>query len=462
MIRNLALAVALALMGAGWPSAHVLVPTDGGPTLTVDASTLFHTVTSDFFRERDGTVYVQTGDIPAMWLRDSAAQTLPYVRFASEDPAFAGLARRVIEHESRNILTDPYANAFTAGYKVWEQKWEVDSLAFPVTLLWVYWQRTHDASVFTPRLHWMLQRIVSTYRCEQHHATCSRYFYGELPHGGRGAPFGQTGMIWSGFRPSDDACIYPFNIAQNMLAVVALHEVSVLAERGFGDRALALDAAGLALEVRSAVERFGHVYVMGIGWIYAYEVDGLGNAVAMGDANLPNLIAATYFGYLSPDDALYRATRRFVLSSANPYFYHAGYAEGLGSAHTPAGWIWPLGLITRSLTAGSSGEAADGLRALAATDGSDGLIHESFDPRRPWRFTRAEFGWANAMYAELVFRAAAGVPGERFAPAQAGASVLRTAQTPVLAPQVLQWENRGAIETARGRLSSALFGMRLP
>ncbi|TAM58299.1 metal-independent alpha-mannosidase [bacterium] len=461
MVRMLALIGTLAWLGSGWPNEPVLVPTVGGPTLALDAGTLFHTLTSDFFPEDDGTAYVQTGDIPAMWLRDAAAQALPYVRFAEQEPGLASLVRGVIEHEARNVLTDPYANAFTARYRVWEQKWEVDSPAFPVTLLWVYWRHTHDARVFTPRVRWMLQHVVAVYACEQRHAECSHYFYGELPHGGRGAPFAETGMIWSGFRPSDDACVYPFNIPQNMLAVVALNELAVLAERGYGDHALADAAAGLAAQVRGAIGRFGRVYQMRVGWVYAYEVDGLGHAAVIGDANIPNLISATYFDYLSPDDALYQNTRRFILSSANPYFYHAGYAEGLGSAHTPRGWIWPLGIIMRSLTADDPLETADGLRALAATDGVDGLMHESFDPRRPWHFTRAEFGWANAMYAELIFRTAAGMPAERFSPAPFG-QVLREAHTPVLAPLLLQWRNRAAVVAALERLSEPMFGMRLP
>ncbi len=52
------------------------------------------------------------------------------------------------------------------------------------------------------------------------------------------------------------------------------------------------------------------------------------------------------------------------------------------------------------------------LRYLAVSASPDGRIHESFDPQNPARYTRAEFGWANAMYAELLFRAAAGLPSQ--------------------------------------------------
>jgi len=424
------------------------IPTQGGPTVTVRAATLFHTLASDFFLQDDGTVYVQTGDIPAMWLRDSAAQTLPYVRFSTAYPEVGQLAHRVIEHEARNVLSDAYANAFTAGYKVWEQKWEVDSLAFPVTLMWVYWLHTHDRSLFSQKVHWMMRSIVDTYSCEQHHNTCSRYFYGELPNHGHGAPSAETGMIWSGFRPSDDPCVYPFNVPQNMFAVVALRELAVLADVGYGDRALALEARQVASLAQQGIERYGRVYAVGYGWIYAYEVDGLGHALAMDDANLPDLLSTPYFGYLRSSDPLYVATRRFVLSRDDPYFYDTGYAAGLGSPHTPQGWIWPLGIITRALTATDTVEMSDAIRAIAATDGSDGLMHESFDPHHPWRFTRPEFGWANAMNAELVFRTAAGSQPERFDPEDLSTALPRTAVTPTLAPRVMQWENVGAIGTA--------------
>ncbi|MDE2572063.1 MAG: glycoside hydrolase family 125 protein [bacterium] len=452
LARSVAFALALltdlpaAALAQAPPARAIEVPTHGGPTLTIDASVLFHTIASDFFLEDDGTVYVQTGDIPAMWLRDSAAQTTPYVRFAPGHPQIADTVRRVIRHNVRNVITDPYANAFTAAYKIWEQKWEVDSLAFPITLIWSYWERTHDRSIFNERLRWMLEAVVATYDCEQHHQTCSHYRYGELPNHGAGAAFAPTGMIWTGFRPSDDAAVYPFNIPQNMLAVVALHELAVLAGEGYRDQPLAEKALGIALVARQGIERYGRVYDMRRGWIYAYEVDGLGEALLAGDANLPNLISAAYFGYLSPDDPLYRTTRGFVLSSDDPYFFHGSYADGVGSAHTPPGWIWPLGIITRGLTASDLVETADAVRSLVATDGNDGLVHESFNPRLPWRFTRAEFGWANAMYAELIFRTAVGMREEHFMPQTVPALFPSTARTPVLAGRTTQWRNRAALE----------------
>jgi meiotically up-regulated gene 157 (Mug157) protein len=451
--RRPALAAVLALALPLAPSAalaqtsavigRVIIPGSAinAETIVLPTSRLFHTESNDFFAEPDGTIYVQTGDIPAMWLRDSSAQSKPYVRFAQAFPKLKPLARAVIERNAKNVLIDPYANAFTAGYKVWEEKWEVDSLAYPVTLAYTYWRRTGDRAMFSPRLHWAFERTLQTYQCEQHHARCSHYTTRFLPNGGQGAACAETGMIWSAFRPSDDPVRYCYNIPQEMFVVVALHELAEMATPVFGDSKLAAGASRLADEINAGIERHGTVLFPGLGEVYAYEVDGYGRFILMDDANLPNLLAATYYGYSAANDPIYLRTRRFVLSSANPYFYNGKYATGLGSPHTPTGWVWPLGLIARGLTAQTPFEAARVVSDIAHSDLTDGLIHESFDPNDPSRFTRAEFGWGNALYAELIFRSCAGFdPDPLPAPVQPsfGGDIART---PVIVEPPEIWLN---------------------
>jgi meiotically up-regulated gene 157 (Mug157) protein len=223
-------------------------------------------------------------------------------------------------------------------------------------------------------------------------------------------------MIWTAFRPSDDRARYGFNVAQQMLAITALDDLGALAMLGFDDARLADDAATIAADVRAGVERYGLVYRFGYGLIYAFEVDGRGNALVADDANMPNLLSAPLSGFSDSGDAHYIETRRFSLSSDNPYYYRGRLAEGLGSPHTPPGWVWPLGMIARAMTATSQHDTLRGLRMLARIDGPDGLVHESVDPNDTSKFTRAEFGWANAMYAELLFRSAAGFPAPILAP----------------------------------------------
>ncbi len=414
--------------------------------------TLFHTLFADFFSERDGTTYVQTGDIPAMWLRDSSAQTIPYIRFAQANPILAVRFAGVIDRNARNILTDPYANAFTAKYSIWERKWEADSLSWPVLLTWIYWQRTSARSIFTPTLHRALRKIVDTWRCEQLHAQCSRYAWNGDRY--QQAFNMQTGMIWTAFRPSDDPTRYHFNIPMQAQIVVALRDVARLAIDGYGDADLAREANSMASQVQIGIERYGREWEPAYGgWVYAYETDGLGGRTYMDDANLPNLTSLPYFGYCSADDQTYLDTRAYALSQINPFYFTGKYAAGLGSPHTPHGYVWPLGIMARALTATSSAETDEAVTVLAETDSEQGLIHESFDPNAYWHFTRADFGWANALYASLLFRSVAGFPSVPFTPSETAILPYEpVSKTPALTPVLAQIQNTGLLYRALGDL----------
>jgi meiotically up-regulated gene 157 (Mug157) protein len=419
-------------------------------SLSIEAAKTLHTLSHDLFLESDGTVYVQTGDIPAMWLRDSSAQMEPYVRFGREVPALRPWFRRVIEREARNIAVDPYANAFRANYGVWERKWELDSLSYPVALIDSYWLETDDRNIFSNSLHSALQRIVETYDCETRHAACSTYRHSDLSGATRGGGLSGTGLIWCGFRPSDDPTEEPFNIPQEMFAVVSLRELATIARAGYGDVKLAARAVALSGRLEAAIERFGRYYDFRFGWIYVYETDGRGNVRLMDDANIPDLLAAPLYGYVSKYDSTYADTRRFALSDANPYFYRGRYLSGVGSPHTPRGWVWPLAIATRAMTAEDTNEVAEQLSMLAATTSATGFVPESIDPDDPSHLTRVEFGWANARYAELLFRVASTF---RSPISSAHARELFVpVRTPVLVTGLTALENDSAIVAALSRL----------
>jgi meiotically up-regulated gene 157 (Mug157) protein len=373
----------------------------------IQTAILFQEFFTDFFHESDGTTYVQTGDIPAMWLRDSAAQTVPYIRFVSAYPALRYEFFGVVQRDAKNVLVDPHAEAFSADYHVWEGKWEIDSLAWPVALAFIYYANTRDRTIFTPTFHRALQTIVSTLQCEQRHATCSHYSWPQpVPTHQNYNP--GTGMIWGAFRPSDDPVTYRFNIPQNAFAVVAMRLLARFAREAFDDPRLAADAMTLANQVQVGIERYGRSWDSTHGWMYVYETDGYGNDNLMDDANIPNLTALPYIGWCATDDPVYLDTRSFTLSSANPYYYSGKYATGLGSPHTPPGWVWPLGIIGAAISTRSRAEIAHGIDMLDESDTLNGLMHESVDPNDPSRFTRPEFGWANAFWADLLFRTVAG------------------------------------------------------
>lgn len=375
----------------------------------------------------DGTTFLATGDIPAMWLRDSAAQVRPYVDLASEDETIRGLIRGLIRRTAMYVNIDPYANAFNVapngnGHQsdqtamtpwTWERKWELDSLCYPIVLLRDWWDTTRDASVFDEGVHRMLGVIVGTMRTEQHHVERSSYRFWRTEHAypndnpshdGSGAPVGDTGMVWVGFRPSDDACTYNLHVPSNMFAAAVLPDLARLAEEQFGDLPLARDAELMANEIRAGIEEHAVVDHPELGWIYAYETDGLGSHLLMDDANVPSLLSIPYLGYGASKDATYLATRALVSSSANPYFFSGAAAAGVGSPHTPPQHVWPIGLSMQAMTATDPAEAEALLATLAATTAGTGLMHESFHVDDPATFTRPWFGWANSLFAEAVLR----------------------------------------------------------
>jgi meiotically up-regulated gene 157 (Mug157) protein len=387
-----------------------------------------------------------------MWLRDSSAQTIPYTRFAKMYPILRNRIAGVVERNARAIDVDVYANAFQASYHTWERKWEVDSIAWPVLLAANYLQETGDRSIFTPEFHVALVQIQHAFECEQHHATCSLYRYPY--HVYTDNTFNpDTGLIWCGFRPSDDPVQYRYNIPQNMLAVVALREIAYLARAGYADEYLAQRAHATEASVTTAVLRYGIVWDTDLqSWTYVYETDGYHRYTLIDDANIPNLTAAPYIDWSSVWDPTYLATRAWTLSSKNPWYFRGRYARGLGSVHTPYGYVWPLGIIARALTSTSSREISDSITTLAETDSESGMIHESFYPDGYWRYTRAEFGWANALFSELLFRTVAGFPSSPFVRDGVIIPFEQRSVTPNLVPPSIEIYNASDIVGTLGRL----------
>lgn len=352
--------------------------------------------------ERDGTTFVSTGDINAEWLRDSSAVLMPYIGLASTDSYVRNMLRGAIARQAKYILIDPYANAFTNDYQIAERKFEMDSLLYPIRLAYVYWKATGDRAIFTPTLQRALTTAVHTLRLEQHHATRSHYRHGELANNGLGTRVAYTGLVWTGFRPSDDAARYQYNIPDNMFAAVVLQQLTEIERKVYRDNAMAQETWGLAVQIRHGIEHNALVNVPGLGRIYAYEIDGFGSANLMDDANVPSLLSAPYFGYVNAHDSVYKATRSFILSQRNPYYFNGRYASGIGSPHTPHGYIWPLSLVMEAITSTDQAEVAKVMGYIAASDTGDHRLHESFNSDWPESYTRDDFAWPNALFAQLM------------------------------------------------------------
>lgn len=372
----------------------------------------------------DGTYFVITGDIPAMWLRDSAAQIRPYIKYANEDEELKTILRNIIAKHAFYIKLDPYSNAFNAfpkenehGYNdttdfesqwIWERKYEVDSLCASLYLAYEYYELTKDREIFTEDLNDMIRAIVKTFTAEQNHAE-SPYFFTRtdcvpsdtLPCKGRGNEVSYTGMTWSGFRPSDDACKYGYLIPSNMMAVVALKYAAHLAIEGYQDNLLGERCVELANEIDDGIKAYGVYDHPEFGKVYAYETDGQGNCNLMDDANSPSLLSIPYIGYAPVDDKIYQNTRRFILSKHNPYYYEGKVAKGIGSPHTPKHYIWHISLTMQILTSTDPAEVEECLEMLANTHAGTNFMHEGFHVDDPEKFTREWFAWANTLFAQM-------------------------------------------------------------
>ena len=378
--------------------------------------------------------FVITGDIDAMWLRDSSAQVHPYLQFAKRDRALARLLEGVVRRQTRMILIDSYANAFTRNPSdpplswavhddtvmkpgVAERKWEVDSLCYVIRFAHGYWKATGDTGPFDAQWRAAARKIVQTFREQQRlHGPGPYSFtrttnnpYDTVAGGGFGNPARPVGMIFSMFRPSDDSCVYPLFVPANLFALAALGWLQELAI-AVGDHELASQCAGVLMRVDEALRENSTVLRAGFGEIWAYEVDGYGNALMMDDANAPSLLSLPYLGCCDVGDPQYQRTRKFVLSESNPYFFKGPAAQGVGSPHTGSGQIWPMGIILRALTSTDDREIAQCLRWLRDTTAETDFMHESFDDNDPAKFTRPWFAWANTLFGELVVKLASEKP----------------------------------------------------
>lgn len=388
------------------------------------------------FEGKPDTVVI-TGDIPAMWLRDASAQVWPYLRLAAKDAALREMLEGVIRRETRCLLIDPYANAFMADLNapplswsvedktemrrgVGERKYELDSLCYPIRLAHGYWKETGDTGPFDAQWKDAMRLVVSTMRVEQRKDGPGPYRFQRasghatdtLTHDGLGNPVRAVGLIASAFRPSDDACVYPFLVPSNLFAVRSLRQLAEMSSEVLKDGALAMDASRLADEVERVLPEFA-VAKQGGGSIWAYEVDGLGHQLLMDDANVPSLLGLPYLES-SPDAALYELTRAFVWSERNPWFFRGSAGEGIGGPHEGPNMIWPMSQMMYALTAGSGAGSGEEIRRmlgmLVASAAGTGFMHESYNRNNVHDFTRPWFAWANSLFGELIVELAKSRP----------------------------------------------------
>lgn len=376
----------------------------------------------------DGTTFVITGDIPASWLRDSVEQVVHYLPLAKNDPDLQRIVAGLIRRHVAYIQIDPYANAFNESANdwhwnasdvtemspwVWERKFEIDSLCFSMRLAYLYWKETGRADIFDEGFKKAMRVIVDLFKAEQRHFERSPYRFARnngiltdsLRNDGLGMPVNYTGMVWSGFRSSDDACDFHYNVPGNMFAIVALRHMQEFAEWVFRDLDFLAELKALEQEIDYGIKLYGVYRHPEFGPIYAYETDGFGNYCLMDDAGTPGLMSIPYLGYVTAEDPIYQNTRRFALSKENPFYYEGNAARGIGSPHTPPGYIWHMALSMQGLTATTAEEKLEMIAMLEATDADTGYMHEGFHADDPAVFTRKWFAWSNSLFSQLVYQA---------------------------------------------------------
>lgn len=369
--------------------------------------------------------FVITGDIDAMWLRDSSAQVWPYLPLANSDANLKQMIAGLINRQTESIIVDPYANAFynedrpegpwqsdmtQMNPRIHERKWEIDSLAYAIRLAYNFWKTTGDTSVFDAKWTKAMNLIIQTFIEQQRKDGTGPYKFQRkterqldtLNNDGWGNPVKPVGLIVSSFRPSDDATTFQFLIPSNFFAVKSLKQVAEIAQKVTNDSNLAAKSLALAKEVEEAIKKYAIVEHPKHGKIYAFEVDGYGNAYLMDDSNIPSLLALPYLDTIDVNDSIYQNTRKFVLSEDNPFFFKGSAGEGIGGPHIGYDMVWPMSIIMRAQTSKSDEEIKYCLRMLRDTDADTGFMHESFHKDDPTNFTRTWFAWVNTLFGELI------------------------------------------------------------
>ena len=356
----------------------------------------------------NGSPFIITGDIPAMWLRDSTWQVAPLLK--SNHPEIIQLLIELSKTQVELFLIDPYANAFNPAPNgecwhkdfpnqspwVFERKFELDSWASVLYLARMITEKYGRADHIDDAFKDALSVMINLAKLEQNHDPASYIFnrnngvaHDSLSHNGHGAPTAYTGMVYSAFRPSDDACVYGYLVPSNLFF---LNELELLP-----DNLKSSETIELSTLIRKGIEEFAI-----IDGRFAYEVDGLGNALFMDDANVPSLLSLPLLGCISADDKSYKVTRKFILSEQNPFYFVGSKAEGIGSQHTPSRFIWPIALAVQALTDKAISKKLETLDLLEHTDGDTGSMHESFNVDDDKDFTRSWFSWADMTYVQLV------------------------------------------------------------
>jgi hypothetical protein len=371
--------------------------------------------------------FVITGDIDAMWLRDSSAQVWPYLPLMKEDKNLQELIKGVINRQVKCILKDPYANAFykdenkISEWKddktemkpgVHERKWEIDSLCYPIRLSYGYWKATGDVSIFDRDWKQAMRLVIKTFKEQQRIENSGPYKFERttswatdgVAMGGYGYPTAKNGLIHSMFRPSDDATVFSYNIPANFFAAISLGRLTEMKDLVQFSAGEAAEIKALGLKISNLLDTVAVMNHSIFGEMYAYEINGLGSYNMMDDANVPSLLSLPYLLNDEKQDRIYKNTRAYLLSKNNPFFFKGKAGEGIGGPHVGMDYIWPISIVMRGLTSDDDKEIKMCLDMLQKSHAGTGFMHESFYKYDATKFTRKWFAWANTLFGEFIWK----------------------------------------------------------
>ena len=377
--------------------------------------------TTVYHSEHNGRpdTFVVTGDIPAMWLRDSTNQVWPYLQYCRKDEEIKKLFLGLLHRQTICLNSDPYANAFKREIydnktEVWERKYELDSIAAFYRLSWGYYNETKDLSPFNEFWLHVVNKTLDVIHTEQsalnkenhellyHFTTHSGHLHPAVRLEGYGYPGKHCGLSRCVFRPSDDETVFPYLIPANAMVVSYLRKLQPLFE-GISADETAKVAAKLADQIDTGIKEYGIVEHKEYGKIYAYEVDGYGSSCIMDDPNIPSLLSLPYLDYCVQDDEVYQNTRKLILSKWNSFFAKGEVACGLTSPHVGVcDHFWPMATIMQALTTSDEKEIIECLQTLKRTHAKTFFMHESVDVDNENHYTRHWFAWVNSLFGELI------------------------------------------------------------
>jgi hypothetical protein len=362
----------------------------------------------------ENDTFVVTGDIPALWLRDSTNQVWPYLRYVKEDNDLKNMFVGLINRQSHCVISDPYANAFSPDYAVWERKYELDSLGAFFRLSAGYYEATNDLQAFSGTWLSAMNRALSVIQLEQNtldrenlellfqFRTSSGDHHPALRLEGYGYPGKRCGLTRTVFRPSDDESVFPYLIPANAMVVTYLKRIIPIL-RALSAPEIERMVVVLFEQIDMGVKKYGIVHHKQFGDIYAYEVDGFGSACLMDDPNVPSLLSLPYLGYCDRNDPVYKQTRSFILDTSNPFFASGIVATGITSPHVGVtDRFWPMATIMQALTSTNEHEVRACLSILKETHAKTYFMHESVHIDDPTNYSRHWFSWANSLFGELI------------------------------------------------------------